>query len=183
MGIVSLKSHFRDLAILSIIYGILFVFLNLFVFFVYPLYASLALIIGLSIGLGCGFTQEKRQLKSLEEKGEIKVTPARGLATLVLTVVAAIAALVLPVLLIPSSFYRNYETWRLVGGFGFTFLAPIAPTMLATRISIIKKWQQQNRSEVFVEQGMISYRIYRLALNRLADSDLPIPVVFPSHDK
>jgi RsiW-degrading membrane proteinase PrsW (M82 family) len=156
----SLAERLRIFLILWIFIGALYILPYLFVFFVYPFYEMLLIIVGLMTGMAFGYFFEKRQLRIIEEKGENRMTRSYTLTVIAVLVGAAIVSFALLLLFLPASIWWNWPLWRLIGGFGFTLLAPIAPAMFEARILMIKKWQRKNQKEIFNDSGFLTSRLY-----------------------
>ena len=163
MGIVPLNNQLRLVAALWMLIGVLFLIPYLFTDFMHPALGGLALAIGLVLGLGFGYAYEKRELRIIDAKGQNSLTRARSSASLALTIGIAIAILVLLALFVPSSFWWDYNAWKLIGAVGFTIYAPIVPLMFITRIRMIKRWQNKNNNELLIEQKRLSWTIFKKA--------------------
>ena len=157
---VLLAGQLNALLIAYLLIAFFGIFAYVFVFVQYLIYGLMILAVGISVGIVSGYLNEKRELRSIEKKGEYKVSRATAMMILVV-LVGIIVAYGFVQLILPLSFWSNLSRAQLDSVSIFFYLIP--PSMIATRIQMIKAWQRKNQRVILNDSGFFSTRVYAAA--------------------
>jgi hypothetical protein len=145
---VQAASQFSGQSILTSIFAIIAVFTSIWRL-PNPMLWIPTLAIGIVTGLIISIVFTKRQLKSIDEKGEYKflISPAFLL----------IAFLIMLVIL--AYFTKGYMSSPLVGFFAL-FFYPQVPASNITSVFLYKQWERKNNRKLLADADLSTIKIY-----------------------
>ncbi len=142
--------------VLWLLFGGAAVLVNLHVFWFIWYIGALAAFFGVLAGVTSSYIRMKKQFISLEEKGEYLPKPPKlklkGWITALGLIILTIAIMWVLFALIPANYWSNpYSTLLLASLWFFIVFYNIASP--ATKMVLIKGWQQKNQKEVWTNSG------------------------------